>query len=284
MKQLSLTLIVMLAVFASCNGGGKDVDEGQHERDSLLSIISEKDEAMNDLIMSINEVQEGFQRINEAEGRVTIASADMESGSARETIRENIQYMLDCMEKNRELIAQLQQRVNASGSNIQALKKTLSMLQAQLEQKGARIQELEAQLVEKDSLILDQTQQISNLNDNVTQLTQENQSKTETVAKQDKELNTAWFVFGTKAELKEQKIITQGDVLRSDDFNKNYFTEVDTRTMREIKLYSKKAELLTSHPSGSYTLKKDEKGEYVLNITNVRKFWSVSHYLVILVK
>ena len=42
----------------------------------------------------------------------------------------------------------------------------------------------------------------------------------------DKSLNAAWFVFGTKSELKAQKILQSGDVLKSADFNKDYFTPV----------------------------------------------------------
>ncbi|MBR4757185.1 MAG: hypothetical protein IK084_00095, partial [Bacteroidaceae bacterium] len=96
--------------------------------------------------------------------------------------------------------------------------------------------------------------------------------------------HTAWFVFGTKAELKEQKILKDGDVLKSGDFNKDFFTEIDTRVVKVIKLYSKSAEILTTHPAGSYTLAKDEKKEYVLRISDANKFWSVSKYLVIRVK
>jgi hypothetical protein len=73
-------------------------------------------------------------------------------------------------------------------------------------------------------------------------------------------------------------------VLKNDDFNKDYFTEIDIRTDREIKLYSKKAELLTTHPKGTYELAKDDKGLLTLQITDPVKFWSVSRYLVIQVK
>lgn len=97
-------------------------------------------------------------------------------------------------------------------------------------------------------------------------------------------MNMAWFVFGTKSELKEQKILQKGDVLQSDDFNKDYFTQIDIRTDKEIKLYSKSAKLLTNHPEGSYSLVKDAKGQYILKITNPNKFWSVSRYLVIQVR
>ena len=95
--------------------------------------------------------------------------------------------------------------------------------------------------------------------------------------------NTAWFVFGTKKELKEQRIVEDGKVLHA-NFNKNYFTKIDIRIDKEIKLYSKSAKLLTMHPSSSYTLAKDAKDQFVLRITNPQLFWSTSKYLVVLVK
>ena len=81
-----------------------------------------------------------------------------------------------------------------------------------------------------------------------------------------------------------QKILEKGDVLKSADFNKDYFTQIDIRTTKEIKLYSKRAELLTTHPAKSYELVKDDKGQLTLKITNPKEFWSVSKYLVIQVK
>ena len=97
------------------------------------------------------------------------------------------------------------------------------------------------------------------------------------------QLNTAWYVFGTKKELKEQRIMVDGKVLQS-SFNKNYFTKIDIRVDKEIKLYSKSAKLLTTHPSSSYTLTPDANKQYVLRITNPQIFWSTSKYLVVLVK
>ena len=69
-----------------------------------------------------------------------------------------------------------------------------------------------------------------------------------------------------------------------DSFNKEYFTKIDIRVDKEIKLYSRSAELLTAHPSNSYTLQRDANKQYVLRITNPQLFWSTSKYLVVLVK
>ena len=68
------------------------------------------------------------------------------------------------------------------------------------------------------------------------------------------------------------------------NFNKSYFTKIDIRVEKEIKLYSKSAKILTMHPSSSYSLTTDAKDQYVLRITNPDIFWSTSNYLVIQVK
>lgn len=284
MKKLMIFALCLVAL-ASCDQFGKgSADKAARERDSLMQIINQKDDELNEIMGCVNEVQEGFQRINEAEGRITIADGNPESASTRDLIQENMQYIQEAMQQNRELIAQLQQKLKTTTFNAKALEKTIANLQAQLEEQNQRIQELEASLAEKDITIAQQGEQIDNLNQNVSSLTQENREKSETVAAQDKDLHTAWFVFGTKAELKEQKILQKGDVLKTGDFNKDYFTKIDTRLVKEIKLYSKSAEMLTTHPAGTYTLQKDSKGEYVLRITDANKFWSISKYLVIKVK
>ena len=199
-------------------------------------------------------------------------------------IRENMQFIQDAMAQNREMISQLKEKLRTSSINADKLKKMVDDLSAQLEQQRVRIQELEAQLAEKNIIIEQQGESINTLNENVNTLTEENKAKSQTVARQDRELNSAWFVFGTKSELKEQKILQNGDVLKSGDFNKDYFTKIDIRYDKEIRLYSKSAKLLTNHPAGSYRLEKDNKGQYVLLITNPETFWSVSKYLVIQVK
>ena len=283
MKKIMI-LALSVVTLASCNQFGGKSDELSRERDSLMQVLNQKDDELNEIMSCVNEVQDGFARINEAEGRITVADGNPESASTRGIIQENMQYIEQAMQQNRELIAQLQEKLKTTTFNAKALEQTIAQLQDQLEKQNERIQELEASLAEKDIVIARQGEQIDNLNENVSSLTAENREKAETVAAQDKDLHKAWFVFGTKAELKEQKILKDGDVLKSGDFNKDFFTEIDTRVVKVIKLYSKSAEILTTHPAGSYTLAKDEKKEYVLRISDANKFWSVSKYLVIRVK
>ena len=284
MKKILIFVACALALGACDMIKGEQQDAVQQERDSLQRIINEKDMELDDILSTFNEVQEGIRRINEAEGRVTIAETGPENASTKEVIHDNMEFIKDALQQNRDMIAQLQQKLNNSSIKNTKMQKTIENLQAQIEVQASRIQELEASLAEKDALIESQGEAIAGLSNDVASLTEENKAKTEKVQQQDKELNSAWFVFGTKSELKDQKILDKGDVLKSGDFNKSYFTKIDIRYDKEIKFYSKSAQLLSSHPSGTYQLTKDKQGQYELHITDPQKFWSVSKYLVVLVK
>lgn len=284
MKNLFYTIIAILAI-TSCTGqSGNSDNQLQQQRDSLQAIIDGKDHELNEIMGIMNEVQEGISRINEAEGRITVANAGPETASAREVIRDNMQYIQTTMQQNRELISNLQEKLRHSNINAEKLQATIQSLQKQVEVQNQQIQELMATLAERDIQIQQQGEEITSLNDNVASLTEQKQQQASTIAQQDKDLNAAWFVFGTKSELREQNILRDGVVLKSEDFNVDYFTRIDIRKTREIKLYSKNAKLLTTHPEGSYSLTLDSNKQYQIIITNPTKFWSVTRYLVIQVK
>ena len=250
--------------------------------DSLSRIIEQKDNEINDMMELFNEVEEGFRLISEAENRVNLVK-NGEGADKAQRIRENIQFIQQRLSQNRELIAKLRQQLRESSIKGDQLKRTLDNLVKQLEEKDGQLRDLRAQLEAKDIHIAELDQTISDLHQDVDNLKGESQQKSNTINTQDKQLHTAWFVFGTKKELKEQGILDGGKVLQG-NFNKNYFTKIDIRVEKEIKLYSKSAKLLTMHPSSSYTLARDSKNQYVLRINNPQIFWSTSKYLVIKVK
>ena len=285
MKKLAV-LIVCAAMLASCDGfqgGSKDL---KAENDSLLIELTQRNAELDEMMGTFNEIQEGFRQINDAESRVDLQRGTIteNSSSAKQQIASDIEFITKQMEENKAQIAKLQAMLKSSKNNSAQLKKAVESLTQELVAKQQRIEELQAELASKNIRIQELDAAVSGLAADKESLAAENEAKAKTVAEQDKAINAAWFVFGTKSELKSQKILQSGDVLKNADFNKDYFTQIDIRTTKEIKLYSKRAELLTTHPAGSYELVKDDKGQLTLKITNPKEFWSVSRYLVIQVK
>ena len=195
-----------------------------------------------------------------------------------------MEFIMRQMEENRQQIEKLQGQLKNSTANSAQLKKAVESLTRELAAKQQRIEELQAELAQKNIRIQELDTAVSGLTAEKETLETQNEAKAKALAEQELAMNTAWFVFGTKSELKDQKILSRGDVLRDADFNKNYFTQIDIRVTTEIALYSKRAELLTTHPAGSYEFIKDDKHQMTLKILNPTEFWSVSRYLVIQVR
>ncbi|MBP7358030.1 hypothetical protein [Xylanibacter oryzae] len=282
MKKVLILAVCALSLVACNNEKPKSNVVTAQQTDSLQKIIAQKDNELNDMMGTMNDINEGFREIGEAENRVALAKQG-EGADATQRVRENIQFIQSTMKQNRELINKLKEQLRESSFKGEQFKRTIDGLVKQLDAKDQQLQQLRAELDAKDIHISELDETISNLNTNLSSLTDESSQKSQMISLQDRQLNSAWFVFGTKSELKEQHIIEEGRVLQS-NFNKNYFTKIDIRVDKDIKLYSKSAKLLTTHPAGSYSLQRDANNQYVLHITNPQSFWGTSKYLVILVK
>lgn len=276
---------MMLLAITSCDFTNKskgETNQDEEQVDSLQRIISQKDGEINDMMETFNQIQTGLREISEAENRVVLAKSG-EGANSRQQMLEDVRFISSTMQQNRALLEKLRQQLRESSIKGDQLRRTIEGLVAQINDKEQQLQQLRAELDAKNIHIADLDKTITGLNDNVSTLKEESSKKTETINDQDAQLNTAWFVFGTKKELKEQHILDGSKVLQA-NFNKSYFTKIDIRVQKEIKLYSKSAKILTMHPSSSYTLQQDANKQYVLRISNPQLFWSTSKYLVIQVK
>ena len=282
MKKLFIFAMCAMAL-ASCNEGAKKAEaQAQAERDSLNQVIAQKDDEINDMMTTLIDIEEGFREITEAQNRVTLAKSG-EGTNTKQRIAENFQFIQSMMQQNKDLIAKLQQQVRESSVKGDKLKKVIASLQEQMEKKDQQIVEMKEQLELKNIHIGELKYALNSMKEDARALQDENDAQSKTINAQDKQLNTAWYACGTEKELKNQQILVKGKVLQG-NFNKDYFTKIDIRVDNTIKLYSKSAKLLTTHPSSSYTLQPDANKQLILRITDPQTFWSTSKYLVVQVK
>ena len=290
MKHYLFTIALAFAfVTTSCDNkqGAQDAAmiQSSIKEDSLQRVIDQLQNRNDDLsVMKLN-VLNILRQINEAEGRITtIAQEDPES----QEITENLVFIEQKLKEYKKSVADMKQLLRntkvASEKEKEALSEEIKSLEDQLNAKNVEIAELRRQIEEKDSLLFRQKEFIDEQGQTIDRLNKENAEKEQTLIQQETELNTAWFAFGTKKELEKQNILKDGKVLRADDVNKGYFTSIDIRVRKNFPLQSKKVKVLTSHPAGSYELVKDDNGEYTLQISDSKAFWSASKYLVVSVK
>lgn len=257
-----------------------EVETLQREIDSLMLVNAHTKADYEQMIVVITEVQSALAEIKSAEKILVMASnpGDDIDPNAKNQIIEDITQIANILKENRTKIDQLQKLLKDSKNESAELKQAINSLNDMIEEKGKVISELQEELAKRDI-------RIAELDDAITSLTQMNTVQANVILSQDSELNRVYYAFGTSKELREQKIIEKrGKNLLKGDFNHNYFTSIDLRETTSLEIGAKKADILTAHPNGSYSLDKDENGLLILNISDPKLFWSTSPYLVIQVE
>lgn len=285
MKKVILPFIAFAMLFSSCGEGGSD-KQLREENDSLKMALQQSQSEFDETIAMLNDVESSFQKIREAENFVTIQASQEVSPSRRERLNNDIAMITETLNKNKEQLTKLKAQLNKSGNKSKEMQKMIDRLTTEVEQKTQLIVTLQEELAKKDIRINELDRSVASLNTQVTQISEENQQQKTTIKEQDKELNTGWYVYGTKSDLKKQNILSGGGLFKKKellrgDFNKDVFNHVDIRKLKVLEIPAKKAKILTNHPEGTYTLGKDASGQMVLTITDPNAFWSLSRYLVV---
>ena len=281
MKKL-FVYFACVAILSSCGLSESEQNKVNGRIDSLQTVINQRDSEIDELMGTFNEIQTAFDQINAAEGRVSLFADNYEKNS--DALQENMKFIQETMEANRKKIDELQARLKSSGINAKKLQDAIDKLNSQMKEKDKSIAELRTLLANKDIQIAELGDSLASVSAKNEEIEKAKKAVDQIASKQDELLNTAWYVYGTKSELKERRILVDGDVLKTSDFDADYFTKIDIRNTIVIPLNSKSVKVLTTHPEDSYTLIKGSNGEYTLRIKDPSIFWSVSKYLVVRVK
>lgn len=86
MKRLVIFALCVLSLAACKDKKPQQVVQDVEQNDSLQKIIAERDNEINDMMSTLNDIQEGFREINEAENRVNIVK-DGEGANQKQQLR-----------------------------------------------------------------------------------------------------------------------------------------------------------------------------------------------------
>ena len=278
-----------LSAITACTQFSSEYKRTKQENDSLKLQILKSEAEVNDILSILNAVEEDIQSIRITEELLSIQKDSELSNSRREQLKNNIGLINETLKKNRLKLTELQEKLDASNIRFYALQKTIDRLTKDMNEKSELIVTLRKEIDKKEVRIEQLSQQIEELHADVKELEDINLSQVDLINEQDVELNTVYYCFGTKKELKEQSILTGGGIFSKSktmkgDFNHEYFLAADKRTLTSIPLFSSKAAIKTNHPDGSYHFAKDSDGSLTLKIVYPSTFWSLSRFLVIEIK
>ncbi len=285
MKNIFYVVIIAF-IFSQCNQNQEAVQKAQIRSDSLQRLLVVKDSALYSVLGTFNDIENNLETIKAKEKIITATAQDVENQRSREDkINDDINMIYNLMQKNKEMVAQLQERLRRAKIKNNDLQATIENLQAKLEEKNAEILQLRQNL-------MDMNLKVDELTYTLDTLTFDNKVKSAIIQAQDESLNTAFYLFGSEKELKEMKVLNKkggfigigaGNKLNQ-NFNKDYFTAIDIRAEKTFKFdNAKKIKIITPHPTDSYTIY-GEKPVDSLVINNENEFWSISKYLLIVIE
>jgi chromosome segregation ATPase len=281
-KYLILLLIPLL--FACGRAAKKEAEALKARNDSLLAQTVQKDEAINEFIRSVNDVQQMLDTIKMKENLINLST--QQSGelqvSAKDQIKNDITSIYGLLLKNKHQLDVLTRQLKASGMKVTELQVMVARLTKDIAEKNKQIEVLRDKLAKMDIVVETTNLKLDTLTNIVKTQTNQLNDQSQTISDQDAVLNTAYYIIGTSKELSKNGVIGKGDRILG-DFNKSLFTKIDVRKVTEISILSKKAKVLSNHPTTSYKLTGDKKIVQALEITDYKAFWSNVKYLVILV-
>ncbi len=277
-----LILLMIPVLFACGRAAKKEAEAMKAKNDSLMSQTMQKDEAINEFIATVNDIQGTLDTIKMKENIINV-STDKTGElklSAKDQIKSDITTIYAMMAKNKQQINDLTRRLKSSNLNVTELKKLVDRLTKDLNEKNAELEDLRDKLAKMNITIQVANLKLDTLTGVVKSQGNELQARQQTISQQETAINTAYYIMGTAKELKKNLVIGRGEKILP-DFKRDLFTKVDIRQLKEISILSKKATVVSNHPTSSYKLVGDKKIINSLQILNSQAFWSNTKYLVI---
>lgn len=286
MKRIAFPVIaLMVLLVTSCGHKNTEVNdqyEGMTVEDSLRMALANQDS----LLSLMNDINDDLMTIKQMEDIMSNpGSLSQEHVSSRQRIHDDMMAIRQTLEQRRERLADLEKKLQWAYAGNANLKKTVETLQNQIATLEGTISSLNSSLAQKNIIISEQAEQIDSLSYTLTAVNEAKQAAEEENVRLTDDLNTCYYVIGTKKQLNDNAIIKTGFLRKTKilpgDVDTQFFTKADKRNLLEINCHNKKAEVMTSQPASSYEFISESNGDKILVIKDATEFWKKSNFLVI---
>lgn len=287
-KVIFLSIGAFLLVMSSCVENSQKYKDLKAQADSLSTAAKLQTQEMESMFADINDITAGMQSLRDAEHLLTLeAEKEKKAGSKSKQqlaqLKNDVQAITEAIAGYKSQIAKLESRNKAQSAEF---KKMIANLNAELELRSEKITEITNQLAAANKELAVKLEEVKQLTQNVDSLDKETKGQKMVIAEQDQTLHLANYLIGSRKALKEAEVISRQGIfcppIVSSQAQKADFVNIDIRETKSIPVNSKKAKVLSSHPTDSYTLESGEDGNLTLKISDENAFWKQTKYLVIM--
>jgi prefoldin subunit 5 len=254
-------------------------------KDSLVRDLAETTRLLSDInteIMKVTSTRKAVEPVVGGEGVTT---------NDRALVLKRVQDLTARLRANESRLAASQKRLRQLTSQSDSLKGFVTDLQATIDGLNATMESQRTTIATMEADLTGARQQVATLSTEKAELT-------DTVSAITTRENTAYYVIGTRSELKERGIITEeggtrfliftrtGEVLKpAANLDPAAFTQVDRRTVTEIKLPdpNKEYQLVSNQNIAYSNIPLDAKNRIKgsLQITSPERFWGQHRFLIL---
>ncbi|WP_299580075.1 hypothetical protein [uncultured Sunxiuqinia sp.] len=298
-KQLGIILTAVVVVLLAAVGSIYVYTQKQTEVETLASenmnlneLIEGRDSVVNELVTAFNDIENNLKFIKEKRKQLSIEQNKEGGIDQKQAILEDINLMNEMLEESSKHIDDLEKKLKSSGIKLNSFQQKIASLSQTVNLQTAEMTELRKVIEEKEQQVADLNQKVETMEFEIAKQTDTLESKLNIIDQQTLELNTAHIAYGTYKELKEKGLLTkEGGFLWigqnktiQENFDEEYFTELNIQETKTIPLHSKKAKIISEHPANSYTLVEEDGQVAYLQIEDPEEFWKISKYAIIEVK
>ncbi len=293
-EQLMKTRLVLIAFITvavmGCSNKEKEeqlqkqLSEAQSQQNTLQQTVQERDKYMEDVIHSVNDVYADLEQARAKEAKIAKGTASegpiqFSNAQSRSRLLQNISEIGTGLKENRKKIADLQVRMKSYRGEITVLNKLVENLKVSIQEREQSIAQLESRVQGLETTVAEKTRVIT--------------EKEGTIGEQQKTINTAYYIVGTRDELKKKGIITnEGGFLwgllgstttMASGIDRSSFIPIDKTTDQTIRVQGKVDEILPHRNESLFAMVQPDKNETEIAIVSPEQFWQ-DKYLVIVVE
>ena len=278
-------LSLLAAALSACTNYEEQISALQRSYDSLQQEVSERDENMKLLSETLTDVTAGIDAIKERENIINVRLAE---GGRKAQIQSDLDAIEQAMNDNKKKIANLRAQLAKSNKNSAELQTVIETLQATVDRQASEIENLKQTISEKDIEIHVLNTKIDKVSSSLDSLSSAKHIVDSNLSAATEKLQTGYYIVSDKSTLKSKGFVTSGlfkGVKPTGKIDTKLFTRVNIDEVNSISLGTRKAQIVTSHPDGSYNLSTDAStGLITLVITDKTSFWSMSKSLIVIGK
>lgn len=211
------------------------------------------------------------------------AQAQAQQAQGGQADRQTAEKLANAERANQSLAAKNKQLEDLN----KQLEEQIKGLKDKVAESEARIESLQEEL----ALLKEAYAALQAINDSlqieIQRYQREAEGKDAELANKDAELtdlrgkvSMAYYYVGTSKDIKTNEIFGKKNI--NPNVKMSVFTRIDDiKELRQIETKSAKADVMSPHPTGSYTINNKNPKNLVIEIKDPEKFWSVTRFLVI---